>query len=32
MTAVIVTPSLDRGWVSPLASLRRWGIGCAVCM
>ena len=32
MTAVIVTPSLDRGWVSPLASLRRRGIGCAVCI
>ena len=32
MTAVVVTPSLDRGWVSPLASLRRRGIGCAVCI
>lgn len=32
MTAVIVTPSLDAGWVSPLASLRRRGIGCAVCI
>jgi uncharacterized protein (DUF58 family) len=32
MTAVVVTPSLDRDWVSPLASLRRRGIGCAVCI
>lgn len=32
MTAVVVTPSLDRGWVPPLASLRRRGIGCAVCL
>jgi uncharacterized protein (DUF58 family) len=32
MTAVVVTPSLDRGWVSPLASLRRRGIGCAVIL
>lgn len=32
MTAVVVTPSLDRGWVSPLASLRRRGIGCTVML
>ncbi len=32
MTAVVVTPSLDRGWVSPLGSLRRRGIGCAVVL
>jgi len=32
MTAVVVTPSLDRSWVTPLASLRRRGIGCAVCI
>lgn len=30
MSAVVVTPSLDRSWVSPLASLQRRGIGCAV--
>ena len=30
MTAVIVTPSLDRGWVKPLATLRTRGVGCVV--
>jgi uncharacterized protein (DUF58 family) len=32
MTAVVITPSLDRGWVTPLGALRRRGIGCAVCL
>jgi uncharacterized protein (DUF58 family) len=32
MTVVIVTPSLDRGWVSRLADLRRRGIACVVCI
>jgi uncharacterized protein (DUF58 family) len=32
MTAVVVTPSLDRRWVAALAPLRRRGIGCAVCV
>ncbi len=30
MTAVVVTSSLDRSWVRPLASLRGRGIECAV--
>ena len=30
MTAVIVTASLDRGWVKPLATLRSRGVGCVV--
>jgi uncharacterized protein (DUF58 family) len=30
MTAVVVTPSLDRGWVKPLAALRARGVGCVV--
>jgi uncharacterized protein (DUF58 family) len=32
MTAVIVTPSLERSWVGSLAPLRRRGIGCSVCI
>jgi uncharacterized protein (DUF58 family) len=32
MTAVVVTPSLDRRWVAALAPLRRRGVGCAVCV
>ncbi len=32
MTAVIVTPSLERDWIRPLATLRRRGIGAAVCV
>lgn len=30
MTAVIVTPSLDRAWVRPLAGLRGRGVTCVV--
>ena len=30
MTAVIVSPSLDRAWVRPLASLRARGVACVV--
>jgi uncharacterized protein (DUF58 family) len=30
MSAVIVTPSVDPGWVRPLASLRPRGVGCQV--
>jgi uncharacterized protein (DUF58 family) len=30
MTAVVVTASLDRGWVKPLATLRSRGIACVV--
>ncbi len=30
MTVVLVTPSLDRGWVKPLATLRARGVGCVV--
>ena len=30
MTAVIVTPSLDRAWVKPLATLKSRGVGCVV--
>ena len=30
MTAVIITSSLDRGWVKPLATLRARGVGCVV--
>jgi hypothetical protein len=30
MTAVVITPSLDRGWVKPLAALRARGVGCVV--
>jgi uncharacterized protein (DUF58 family) len=28
MTAIVITPSLDRDWVKPLASLRTRGIAC----
>jgi hypothetical protein len=28
MTVVVITPSLDRGWVKPLAALRARGVGC----
>ena len=30
MTAVVITASLDRGWVKPLAALRSRGIACVV--
>jgi uncharacterized protein (DUF58 family) len=30
MTAVLVTASLDRGWVKPLATLRSRGVACVV--
>jgi hypothetical protein len=30
MTAVVVTPSLDRSWVKPLATLRSRGVSCVV--
>jgi hypothetical protein len=30
MTAVVITPSLAREWVRPLASLRSRGIACVV--
>jgi hypothetical protein len=30
MTALVVTASLDRGWVKPLASLRSRGVACVV--
>jgi hypothetical protein len=30
MTAVVITPSLDRSWVRPLASLRGRGIATVV--
>ena len=30
MTAVIITPSLDRGWVKPLATLKSRGVACVV--
>ena len=30
MTAVIVSPSLDRAWVRPLANLRARGVACVV--
>ena len=32
MTAVVVTPSLERAWVRPLGSLRARGIASAVCL
>jgi uncharacterized protein (DUF58 family) len=32
MTALVVTPSLERTWVPQLARLRRRGIGCSVCI
>ncbi|TMG25056.1 MAG: DUF58 domain-containing protein [Chloroflexi bacterium] len=28
MTAVVISPSLDRGWVRPLAALRGMGVAC----
>jgi uncharacterized protein (DUF58 family) len=30
MTAVVITPSLERNWVRPLASLRSRGVACVV--
>ncbi|MGZ6341040.1 MAG: DUF58 domain-containing protein, partial [Candidatus Limnocylindrales bacterium] len=30
MTAVVITPSLDRAWVRPLAGLRSRGVACLV--
>jgi len=30
MTAIIITASLDRGWVKPLATLRSRGVACVV--
>lgn len=30
MTAVVVTPSLDRTWVKPLSTLRNRGVACVV--
>ena len=30
MTAVVISPSLDRGWVKPLSALRARGVGCVV--
>jgi uncharacterized protein (DUF58 family) len=30
MTAVVVTPSLERDWVKPIAALRARGVGCVV--
>jgi uncharacterized protein (DUF58 family) len=30
MTAIVITPSLDRGWVRPLTSLRTRGVACTV--
>ena len=30
MTAVVITPSLDRAWVKPLAALRSRGVACVV--
>jgi hypothetical protein len=30
MTAVVITASLDRDWVKPLAALRSRGVGCVV--
>lgn len=32
MTAVIVTPSLERGWAATLGTLRGRGVGCAVLL
>jgi uncharacterized protein (DUF58 family) len=31
MTALIITPSLDRAWVRPLAALRQRGVAAVVC-
>jgi uncharacterized protein (DUF58 family) len=30
MTAIVITASLDRAWVKPLATLRTRGVGCVV--
>ncbi len=30
MTAVVITPSLDRAWIRPLAGLRSRGVACVV--
>ena len=30
MTAVVITPSLERDWVKPMAALRSRGVGCVV--
>jgi uncharacterized protein (DUF58 family) len=30
MTAVVISPSLERDWVKPLAALRNRGVGCVV--
>ena len=30
MTAVVITPSLERDWVKPIAALRSRGVGCVV--
>jgi uncharacterized protein (DUF58 family) len=30
MTAVVISPSLDRGWVKPLATLKSRGVACVV--
>jgi uncharacterized protein (DUF58 family) len=32
MTAVVVTPSLERDWIRPLATLRGRGVGCIVAL
>jgi uncharacterized protein (DUF58 family) len=32
MTVIVVTPSTDREWIRPLATLRGRGIGCAVVL
>jgi uncharacterized protein (DUF58 family) len=32
MTAVVITSSLDRTWVKPLATLRNRGVGCVVVL
>jgi len=32
MTAIVITPSLERDWVRPLASLRSRGIRAAACL
>jgi uncharacterized protein (DUF58 family) len=32
MTAVVITPSVDRAWVRPLGTLRGRGISAAVCL
>jgi uncharacterized protein (DUF58 family) len=32
MTALVVTPSLERDWIRPLATLRSRGVGVTVCL